>query len=330
MAARSAGKVSRARAARCSTILAVVVAVACGVGILGSTPAFVRHGAFPLKPSNSKATSLHAGLSWPSLDFLKDGEPVKVPSTTKELIDALKDAMTAATRQKLTRIDIEVPPGLRLGLEGVTDPLVLPDYEVMPAQITQGDRELARLLTAMLNSAGNLLSVCFRTVKQADAAKDLWKSWGKARVTAFSTASRKKSAFGAGSAGGDESFRKCMEKCGFLVAVAPRSEQLRLVEELSEKLGDQIVIVLLNAHLRGPRRRDALRQRLASTFEPVLYLGLAGSDGGGVVYRTTKDGGGTPWILARRKLPSTVAEEVSRSRPEPSPEIVEAAFADAR
>ncbi|CAJ1396391.1 unnamed protein product [Effrenium voratum] len=106
---------------------------------------------------------------------------------------------------------------------------------------------------------------------------------------------------------------------GFVVLVAPRRRQLEAIARAAEEVNSKTCFILLNARLRGAKK-DALREELASAFAPAFHLRLV-QQGEGLVYRAMQEGS-SPWILARRKLPSTVATEVAQTMEEPSAERI--------
>merc|ERR1712070_715663 len=120
------------------------------------------------------------------------------------------------------------------------------------------------------------------------------------------------------------------------MGVAPRAKQLRAVEELSDEMGDDVGIILLNARLRFRSRKDNLLDRIALEFNPVFHLRLLGEPGAeGVVYHEALNGGDGPWIFARRQLEvkedgsgeGFVSKEFQRFDREPTAKEVAAAFA---
>jgi len=261
-------------------------------------------------------------------DFFGD-EEVKLPYSTKEVMDALKGSVEVCVKSGVPRADVELPAGLRLGLENVMDPLIMPEVEPSPEQILQADRELARLFLAMFKKAlKGRLNIVFRTNKQAAQAKQLWgKGVGDARIVAMGKGGTKKGAFSSGEGEMASSFIRSLKDMGdaFVVLVAPRKPQLEAIAKAVEEVDSKTCFILLNARLRGGPK-DPLREELATAFSPAFHVRLV-FKGKGMVFRQLQDGN-SPWILAERKLPSTIAKEVSRSLEEPTPERIEEVFAE--
>ncbi|CAE7565069.1 unnamed protein product [Symbiodinium microadriaticum] len=113
-----------------------------------------------------------AGAPWDGL--FGNTQKVVIPNSTREVLDQLKSSMGILVKSGLPRADVDLPAGLRLGLENVMDPLIQPAPEPSKAQVLQADRELARVFLAMFKVVKDSLSIVFRTNKQAAAAKKLW------------------------------------------------------------------------------------------------------------------------------------------------------------
>lgn len=257
---------------------------------------------------------------------------MRLPSSAEEVAASLKGSLDAILEQDLPRVDAEVFEGFRFGFEGVKDELLPAEGGPTPERAAQGDRELAACLLMVFGESPDLC-VAFRTGKLLASAKRAWKTWGQSHVFALPrTATGKGTAFGGGGASAEEGADVVQEflkskGCRSLVAVAPRAEQLRLLASLDDRLGPETRIILLNARVRGLTRKDALRERFAASFNPAFHLRLAGPGGAGMVFRTARQGkAATPWVVARRNLPSLEPKEVYRSPEEPSVDDVEAAL----
>eukprot|EP00913_Durusdinium_trenchii_P001288 g1187.t1 len=235
------------------------------------------------------------------------------PMRKLEVLDSLKASVEVMVKSGVPRADVELPAGLRLGFENVTDDaLIMPKEEPSPEQILQADRELARVFLAMFNKAlKNRLSIIFRTSKQAAYAKQLWgkSALGHARIVSMGK--------GWSAVIGN----------AFVVLVAPRKPQLEAIARAAEEVDSKTCFILLNARLRGLKKPDPLREEivhvmeLSAGFSPAFHVRLV-KNGEGMVFRQLQDGT-SPWILARRSLPSTVATEVARSLEEPTLERIE-------
>lgn len=264
-------------------------------------------------------------------------EDVRLPSSAEEVAESLKGSLDAILEKNLPRVDAEVPPGFRFGFEGVKDELLPVEGGPTPERVAQGDRELAACLLMVYGESRDLC-FAFRTGKLLAAAKRAWKTWGQSHLCALPrTAAGRGTAFG-GRGGtsveeGADAVQRTLksQKCRSLIAVAPKAEQLRLLASLDERLGPETRIILLNARVRGLARKDELRESFADSFNPVFHLRLAGPKSAGMVFRAARQGkAATPWIIARRNLPSLEPQEVYRSKGEPSAADVEAAVQEGK
>lgn len=274
------------------------------------------------------------------MDSLFGGGEVEVPATTQAVIDALKDSLEDAVKRGISRMDVDLPLGLRLGgIEGVLDPLSTPEGDLPKDRVARGDRDLARYFARLLKPVESKLCTVFRTASLVKAAQPVWKASGTGgRLLAYGNSkSKKRGAFGSDTANA-EAFRQSLRDvdCGHVVFVSPRAKQLRMVAELDkEDREGKTCIVLLNSRLRGPDQKgDELRQELALSFTPVFHLSLM--DGDGMVFKALRDGGTTPWVIAQRQIEvveqseTFVAKEVLRSDMEPPRERIVAALSEAR
>jgi len=253
-------------------------------------------------------------------DMFFGGEKLIVPQSSDELTLELQSAMMTAVEKAIPRFDIELPPGLGLGIEGKHAPLVAPNGEISAAAIARSDRELAAAFVLQFEGLSNDGSLCvaFRNQKLLDKAKRVWGEWGKTRLITLPNPKRMVE-------GGDD-VRKRIRR-PFLVAIAPSRGQLKELASMAkaedESEGKQICLVLVNARIRGLLEPDEAREDLAIRSNAILHARFAGTNNEGLVYRKLGD----PWVVARRVGASGNFTEVARSDDEPTVEAVEAALA---
>jgi len=244
-------------------------------------------------------------MPWDGL-FGGGDDAVVVPTSTDELGERLQDCMLTAVEKALPRMDIELPPGLRMGIFEEQDPLE-PRGELTAADIARADRDLAAAWIAMFEGLNNDRSLCvaFRNDKLATKAKRAWRNWGKVKIMSLAEKEKEKQRFGTRSV--ETSLLQRVAR-PFLVAVAPSSEQLEEIRQLDlseENTGTKICVVLLNARIRGlAEGDDPLREELAVGSNAILHARFVGDDG--FAYKTI----GSPWVLSRRQ---TVGEGADRS-----------------
>lgn len=261
----------------------------------------------------------------------KAKEPVKVPTTTPRMVESLTDCMAATFRKNIPRLDVEFPSGFRLGFEGVMDELHEPLGRPSAELAAWGDRELAAVFLLLFGEKQEL-AVAFRTDGIANVAKRSWQTWGKSSILSFGKGKKAKRSFSAEQQihNPAEDFREAVDAsgCSVLVVVAPRAEQLRILNDLDEKDAwkNNICIVLLNARLRGGGKgEDDLRKEMADAYNPAFHLRFAGR-GGEMLYRSATKDGPTPWVVARLGAPNTTAEVLLEKEEMPTAESVAAAL----
>ncbi|CAK9063322.1 unnamed protein product, partial [Durusdinium trenchii] len=267
-------------------------------------------------------------------------EQIEVPKNVQEMVAGLKRSTENALNQGCSRLDIELPPSFKLGVENKLGKGAMIDekdsQKSVLNEVERGDRELARLYVEMLSQLGPGLVVAFRSSNLERAAKKRWRlTPEEARLTSF--VDSKKSAFSS-EVEAPTQFRKKLQgldpKC--LVVVAPQVEQLRVVAELSQEVGDQMGLILLNARLFGQTRRvktpAKLRSQLIQEFNPAYHLRFFQKSDwpkNSMIYREVSKSGESPWIVAvQRQLVggAVVSKEVLRSEDDPDPKQLRAAF----
>lgn len=246
------------------------------------------------------------------------GGSVQIPSSVEKLLQALKSSTEAAFEKDLLRIDVELPEGLRLGLEGAVDALE-PVTAGTDAKelVARTDREAANAFVQLFGGRPELC-VAFRTPALATTAMRTWGSNVQSHVLSLRAKSK-------------INFRKSVKarKCSVLVAVAPREEQLQVLDELDKEFAGAVRIILVNARLRCRRGEDALRNRMAVKYEPIYNFRFV-KKGKGLLFRALTEAGATQWFLMGRATSDSPSDspwkELLRSVEEPSPAAVSRAL----
>eukprot|EP00611_Tribonema_gayanum_P000806 TRINITY_DN105_c0_g1_i1.p1 TRINITY_DN105_c0_g1~~TRINITY_DN105_c0_g1_i1.p1 ORF type:complete len:261 (-),score=52.79 TRINITY_DN105_c0_g1_i1:502-1284(-) len=228
-------------------------------------------------------------------------------------------------KARCSRMDVELPYGARLGVEGVA--------KDAPVDVEQSDRELARLFVEMFDPIGDATVVAFRTDKQAATARNLW-GLGSYKGTVQSMEPKKSKVKKSGKKSRAGGFAKKLEAAlgddtegptavvpagtEVFVLVAPQEKELQMVENLD--LGRDCLCILLNARLDSDNTPQ--RTRLRTSFEGVFYLRAIGdASNDELLYRSYPKA----WTLARKPKvgpPKVVATFESRPSAE---EVAEAA-----
>lgn len=205
-----------------------------------------------------------------------------MPKDVRQATTQLTAATQAALQSRCSRMDVELPPGISLGVESAktkadkaNDGLYF-DGEVAAKSLLRSDRELARLFVEMFSPLGKKsITVAFTSPDEAEAAQKIWgkdtrvmslqnsavgskkkkagakvkgsSSKGFAAKLAAATAPSEKSAGGSGKAASS-----VPEGTEVLLVVAPKGEvAFNAVQTMSESVGMGCCIVLLNARLEG-------------------------------------------------------------------------------
>lgn len=246
------------------------------------------------------------------------GGSVQLPSTVEKLLQALKSSTEAAFEKDLLRMDVELPEGLRLGLEGAVDALE-PVTAGTDAKelLARTDREAANAFVQLFGGRPELC-VAFRTPALATAATRIWGSDVQSHVLSLRAKSK-------------INFRKSVKarKCSVLVVVAPRAEQLQVLDELDKEFAGAVRVILVNARLRCRRGEDELRNRMAASYEPIYAFRFV-KKGKGLLFRALTEAGATQWFLMGRATSDSPSDspwkELLRSVEEPSPGAVSRAL----
>eukprot|EP00930_Biecheleria_cincta_P002422 TRINITY_DN103430_c0_g1_i1.p1 TRINITY_DN103430_c0_g1~~TRINITY_DN103430_c0_g1_i1.p1 ORF type:complete len:334 (+),score=61.75 TRINITY_DN103430_c0_g1_i1:64-1065(+) len=242
------------------------------------------------------------------------GGSVQLPSTVERLLQGLKSSIEEAFQKDLTRMDVELPEGLHLGLEGTVDALEpLPAGTDVKERLAQTEREAANAFVQVFGGRPELC-VAFRTPALATAAMQIWGSDVQSLVLSL----REKSKL---------NFRKSVKarKCSVLVVVAPRAEQLQVLDELDKEFASAVHVILVNARLRSRRGEDALRDRMATRYEPIYAFRFI-KKGKGLLFKALTEAGATQWFLMGRAPNDGPSDspwkELLRSSEEPSATVL--------
>merc|ERR1719323_863107 len=106
--------------------------------------------------------------------------------------------MEAIVKRGSPRVDVDLPPGLRLGgAEGGLDSLSPVQGELPPDRVVRADRDLARYMGILFKPVEQELCIAFRTTAMAKAAQKVWQRTGTGgKILAFGGGGAKRGAFG--------------------------------------------------------------------------------------------------------------------------------------
>lgn len=240
--------------------------------------------AFTVPPLNqvSQSSRSHRRRICPSYmiaNFLGGGgEPQGIPRSIKDGINGLRFAMQRALRDRKSRAEINLPRGTPLGVEGPGAGSADDDkYE-------KSDRELARLTVELFKPIIDNTVVIFSQGRQARRAASIWgtalvKTMALDEMTSSAIKRKNKKAkkeggFGASEGGGEmTTLPPGTEVC---IVVAPGPKELSAVRRLSESLGFDTLLIILNTPLEeaSPHLPKDEAVALLSEFEPVFFLNV--------------------------------------------------------
>ncbi|OLQ00295.1 hypothetical protein AK812_SmicGene17041 [Symbiodinium microadriaticum] len=120
-------------------------------------------------------------------DEFLSGSLVDVPLNATGLSAQLQDVIFTSVEKALPQVDIDLPAGLVLGVEGDDPDELKPRMNLSKAEEERGDRELAGAIVQFFHEFKNAVNLCvlFRSPARAQRARAAWGDFGKARVVGF-------------------------------------------------------------------------------------------------------------------------------------------------
>ena len=259
-----------------------------------------------------------------------------LPRDVKEAVSKCRAAVQEALKERISRMDVEMPVGTKFGVE--PSPAKSRKKRARSADgagedggptkdiLDTSDRELARLFVDMFQPVGGEnICVAFNDQSLADLAKKKWKSdstatcrilsMNRRRSSATASKKNKKSAakprgFAAKLAAeleddGNESTKpsgpfQLPKGTEVALFVAPGPKELIVIEKICSEVGMGTLVVLLNARLSKIMNfgTDAAAKLFTEEFEPVFCLSAAPQEVAPdcLLYRAYPD----QWTLARK------------------------------
>ena len=183
----------------------------------------------------------------------------------------MKDAVQTALQNRISRIDVELPLGVELGIE--SEQKRKRGAKLSGEAVLQSDRELARVFLGMFEGTGLKPLVLFSEAALVEQANQKWLPEDGVRVLCLdparaaggATVKIKKPAsskgFGGGGAAAGEGEGEGEEGAGaaggvpadaeVVFAVAPGQKQMAALQEFCENSGMDRLVILLNARLQS-------------------------------------------------------------------------------
>ncbi len=216
--------------------------------------------------------------------ILGGGEPKGIPRSIKDGVNGLRFAMQRALRDRKSRAEINLPRGTPLGVEGPGAGSANDD------KFEKSDRELARLVVELFKPIIENTVVVFQQSRQARRASSIWGSeivktmafedMTSSAIKRKNKKDKKKSSRGfsdteggGASSGGAGMLPPGTEVC---IVVAPGPKELSTVKRMSETLGFDTLIIVLNTPLEqaAPYLPKDEATALLADFEPVFFLNV--------------------------------------------------------
>ena len=198
--------------------------------------------------------------------------PSTLPRNIKEVVAQMKDAVQTALQNRISRIDVELPLGVELGIE--SEQKRKRGAKLSGEAVLQSDRELARVFLGMFEGTGLKPLVLFSEAALVEQANQKWLPEDGVRVLCLdparaaggATVKIKKPASSKGFGGGGAAAKpkaKAKAKKGpvplaavpadaeVVFAVAPGPKQMAALQEFCENSGMDRLVILLNARLQS-------------------------------------------------------------------------------
>ena len=222
-------------------------------------------------PSNWAARAPATQRAAPSTQ-IRMAAPSTLPRNIKEVVAQMKDAVQTALQNRISRIDVELPLGVELGIE--SEQKRKRGAKLSGEAVLQSDRELARVFLGMFEGTGLKPLVLFSEAALVEQANQKWLPEDGVRVLCLdparaaggATVKIKKPASSKGFGGGGAAAKpkaKAKAKKGpvplaavpadaeVVFAVAPGPKQMAALQEFCENSGMDRLVILLNARLQS-------------------------------------------------------------------------------
>lgn len=222
--------------------------------------------------------------------------PRRVGAVAKDL----RQALQLSLQSRMSRVDVRLPMGARLGTEKRQDP----DDESLDTRRKSGDRELARVLAGMFEGTGLNSVVAFSSKYEREAAVKLWGpisfsvvSWdsgsgrtGNSRRRSQSSSKVKKQS-GKGGFGPTLNEQKS-EDPDVYITVGGGAGFLARVRSLAQSVGMDKLVIVANGNSLDDTLPVDLQRYFDDEFESVYHYQPNPHPqwNGGVLFRKFPDG----------------------------------------
>jgi hypothetical protein len=179
---------------------------------------------------------------------------VSYPFSIKNVVSKMTESTQKALQQRCTRMEIELPPACDFGIEISKASLSNSD------KIRKSNREVARMYNDMLSSFSTNIVALFPSEEEAAIARKIWNVLFRGQVLSIDAPDASSGGYGklrSRRFSALEQEQALMATDGIYVPdgtevvliVGPRQKDLKKIRKLHERLGEDALIVLINARL---------------------------------------------------------------------------------
>lgn len=174
------------------------------------------------------------------------------PVQVKAVVSRLTSNMQKALQDQISRIEVELPPGVNYGVESSSK------SKPSDEDFKRSNREAARLITEMFSILSSTITVIFPTESEAFQARSIWsgkfkgsvvsleapveKGFGKLRSRKFTAEEQEKALLGTDGV-------YIPDGTELLIIAGSKPKDLKKIRQIHEKLGEQTLIILLNVRV---------------------------------------------------------------------------------
>lgn len=207
-----------------------------------------------------------------------DGDGTKIPRSIKDGVTGMRLSMQRSLRDRKSRVEINLPPGIALGVEGPATPAIAKESD----KFESNNREVARLVVELFQPIIENTVVIFQTSRQQRIASTVWgpslvktmsfEELGSSASMKKKNKKKKKSGFGGDDGiGGGDVLPPGTECC---IIVAPSPQELAIVKKMSDSLGFDTLMIIVNTPLdkAAPYMDKDVAKALLQEFETIFNL----------------------------------------------------------
>lgn len=207
---------------------------------------------------------------------------IQYPIKIKSIISKLTQTTQLSLQKQMSRISIELPPGVEFGVE--TSSSIAKSSATPSQKNISSNREIARLLAEMFSTLSSTSVVLFPTETEANNARNLWgktykgkvlsidvpdsvKGYGKLRSRKFSLEEQEQALFQTDGV-------YVPDDTEVLIIAGPRMKDYKKISIIHDKFDDGTLIILINPRVAAC---NVLLKDKDSSDVNMKYVQLIGS-----------------------------------------------------